>query len=50
MPYATLDDINARYPGELAQAGPKTAAGAVDEDAENRRGRTVVRPSAGLDS
>ena len=33
MPYATLDDINARYPGELAQAGPKTAAGAVDEDA-----------------
>ncbi len=30
MPYATLDDINARYPGELAQAGPRDATGAMD--------------------
>ncbi|MCU0806549.1 MAG: DUF1320 domain-containing protein [Candidatus Contendobacter sp.] len=32
MPYATLDDIDARYPGELAQAGP-TVNGVLDEDA-----------------
>lgn len=35
MSYATLDDIEARYPGELAQAGPKTN-GALDEDAVER--------------
>lgn len=33
MTYATLTDIDARYPGELAQAGPKDAAGALDADA-----------------
>lgn len=33
MPYATLDDIEARYPGELAQAGPRDAGGNLDEDA-----------------
>lgn len=32
MSYATLDDIEARYPGELAQAGPNVD-GALDEDA-----------------
>lgn len=32
MPYATLDDINARYPGWLALAGP-VANGVLDEDA-----------------
>lgn len=32
MSYATLDDIEARYPGELAQAGP-TVNGVLDEDA-----------------
>ena len=30
MSYATLDDIEERYPGELAQAGPKVA-GALDD-------------------
>ncbi len=30
MPYATLDDINTRYPGELTQAGPKDSTGAID--------------------
>lgn len=33
MSYAALADIEARYPGELAQAGPKDAAGALDADA-----------------
>lgn len=33
MTYATLADIETRYPGELAQAGPKDAAGALDADA-----------------
>jgi phage gp36-like protein len=33
MSYATLDDLEARYPGELAQAGPKTPSGVLDEDA-----------------
>lgn len=32
MSYATLADIEARYPGELAQAGP-TVDAALDEDA-----------------
>lgn len=32
MTYATLDDLETRYPGELAQAGP-TVAGTLDEDA-----------------
>lgn len=30
MTYATLTDLNARYPGELQQAGPKDSAGALD--------------------
>lgn len=30
MPYATQTDIEARYPGELAQAGPREADGALD--------------------
>ena len=30
MTYATLTDIETRYPGELAQAGPKDSAGALD--------------------
>lgn len=33
MPYATLIDLETRYPGELAQAGPKTPDGLLDEDA-----------------
>lgn len=33
MTYATLTDIETRYPGELAQAGPKDATGALDADA-----------------
>jgi phage gp36-like protein len=33
MSYATLDDLETRYPGELAQAGPKTPSGLLDEDA-----------------
>ena len=33
MTYATLTDIETRYPGELAQAGPKDATGALDTDA-----------------
>lgn len=33
MPYATLDDIETRYPGWLTMAGPKTPANALDEDA-----------------
>ena len=33
MTYATLTDLETRYPGELAQAGPKDAAGAMDTDA-----------------
>lgn len=32
MPYATQDDIEARYPGELTQAGP-TVDGALDDAA-----------------
>lgn len=30
MSYASQADIEARYPGELAQAGPKDTAGALD--------------------
>lgn len=30
MTYATLTDLNTRYPGELQQAGPKDATGALD--------------------
>lgn len=30
MAYATQDDIEARYPGELAQAGPRDADGELD--------------------
>lgn len=30
MTYATQDDIEARYPGELAQAGPRDSANALD--------------------
>ncbi len=30
MPYATLTDLETRYPGELQAAGPKTSAGALD--------------------
>ncbi len=30
MTYATLAHIETRYPGELAQAGPKDATGALD--------------------
>lgn len=30
MAYATLTDLETRYPGELDQAGPKDAAGALD--------------------
>lgn len=30
MPYAALTDLETRYPGELDQAGPKDAAGALD--------------------
>lgn len=33
MSYATLDDIETRYPGWLTMAGPKTPANALDEDA-----------------
>ena len=33
MTYATLTDIETRYPGELAQAGPKDSAGALDTNA-----------------
>lgn len=33
MAYATLADIEARYPGELAQAGPRDGTGALDEAA-----------------
>lgn len=33
MLYADIDAIETRYPGELAQAGPRTAAGTLDEDA-----------------
>ncbi len=33
MTYATLTDIETRYPGELVQAGPKDATGAMDTDA-----------------
>lgn len=35
MSYATLADIERRYPGELAQAGPQTQ-GALDEEAVER--------------
>ena len=31
--YATADDIELRYPGELAQAGPRDAAGNLRADA-----------------
>jgi phage gp36-like protein len=30
MHYATLTDLNTRYPGELQAAGPKDATGALD--------------------
>jgi phage gp36-like protein len=33
MTYAAQDDIEARYPGELAQAGPRDADNALDADA-----------------
>ncbi len=33
MTYASLANIETRYPGELAQAGPKDATGALDADA-----------------
>lgn len=33
MTYATQADIESRYPGELAQAGPKTPDGLLDEAA-----------------
>lgn len=33
MPYATQVNIETRYPGELALAGPKTTAGAIDATA-----------------
>lgn len=33
MTYATHADIDARYPGELAQAGPRDADNVLDEDA-----------------
>ena len=33
MTYAAQADIETRYPGELAQAGPKDATGALDTDA-----------------
>jgi len=33
LTYATLTHIETRYPGELAQAGPKDSAGALDTDA-----------------
>ena len=33
MSYATQDDIDARYPGALEQAGPRTADGDLDTDA-----------------
>lgn len=33
MTYSTLTDVETRYPGELAQAGPKDATGALDADA-----------------
>lgn len=33
MAYASQSDIEARYPGELAQAGPRDASGALDDDA-----------------
>lgn len=33
MTYATQADIEARYPGELTQAGPKDSTGALDEEA-----------------
>lgn len=33
MTYATLPDLETRYPGELAQAGPKAPTGALDTDA-----------------
>lgn len=35
MSYATLADIESRYPGELTQAGPQTG-GALDEEAVER--------------
>lgn len=33
MPYATQDDIDARYPGELAQAGPRDSSNNLDDAA-----------------
>jgi phage gp36-like protein len=33
MTYATQDDIEARYPGELAQAGPRDSDNALDDAA-----------------
>lgn len=33
MTYATQDDIEARYPGELAQAGPRDSDNALDATA-----------------
>ena len=33
MAYITHGDIDARYPGELAQAGPRNSANALDETA-----------------
>ena len=33
MSYATQEDIEARYPGELTQAGPRDANNQLDEDA-----------------
>ena len=33
MPYATQDDIDARYPGELAQAGPRDSSNTLDDAA-----------------
>lgn len=46
MPYASQADIESRYPGELDQAGPKTAAGVLDATAV---GKALVAADAPID-
>lgn len=46
MPYATQADIEARYPGELAQAGPRDSDNALDAVAI---GRALVAADALID-
>ncbi|MBZ4194215.1 MAG: DUF1320 domain-containing protein [Candidatus Contendobacter sp.] len=46
MSYASQADIEARYPGELDQAGPKTAAGVLDATAV---GKALTAADAPID-